>query len=46
MTETAYYKKNRDIIFNRVKNFYNNNIKILTERARNKYRELGQDEKK
>ena len=39
-------KKNRDIILQRAKNYYSNNIKILRERARNKYRELPEEEKK
>ena len=33
-------KKNREVILNRAKDYYENNNKLLRERAKNKYREL------
>ena len=45
MSETTYYQKNRDIILNRAKDYYNNNINVLRERAKNRYRELPEEEK-
>ena len=38
--KTNYYRKNRDIILNRVKEYYENNKERLREQARNKYRKL------
>ena len=46
MSETTYYQKNKDAIINRAKKYYQNNIEFLRERARNKYRELPEEEKK
>ena len=40
MSNTTYYQKNRDIILNRVKDYYENNTERLTELAKNKYRNL------
>ena len=45
MSETAYYQKNKDAMINRAKNNYHNNIDFLRERARNKYKELPEEEK-
>ena len=45
MSETTYYQKNKDAIINRAKNYYNNNIEFLREKARDKYRELPAEEK-
>ena len=45
MSETNYYQKNKDAIINRAKNYYNNNIEFLREKARDKYRELPAEEK-
>ena len=39
----VYYKKNRDVILNRAKYDYNNNIEILRE-SKTKYRELPEEE--
>ena len=39
-------KKNRDVILDRAKKYYENNKKILKEKARDKYRELSEEEKK
>ena len=41
----TYYKKNKDAILNRTKTYYHNNINFSRERARNKYRELPEEEK-
>ena len=38
-------KKNRDIILNRAKAYYENNKELLKERAKNRYRELSENEK-
>ena len=46
MSETTYYQKNKDAIINRAKNYYHNNIEFLREIARNKYRELPEEEKR
>ena len=43
MSETTY-QKNKDDIINRTENYYHNNIEFLRERARNKYRELPEEE--
>ena len=45
MSETTYYKRNRETILNRAKEYYENNKEILREKARNKYRELPEEEK-
>ena len=48
MSGTTYYQKNREVILNRAKGYYENNKKSLRERerAKNKYRELSEEEKK
>ena len=41
MSETTYYqkeKKNREILLNRAKDYYENNKKVLKEKTKNKYR--------
>ena len=38
-------KKNRDVIQNRAKDYYENKKELLRERAKNKYRELPENEK-
>ena len=45
MSETTYYKKNRDVILDRAKRYYENKKKILKDKARDKYRELSEEEK-
>ena len=45
MSETTCYKKNREVILNRAKDYYENNKELLRERAKNKYRELSKEEK-
>ena len=37
MSETTYYERNRDVILNRAKDYYENKKKLLRERAKNKY---------
>ena len=44
-TYLTYYQKNRDVILNRAKDYYENNKKRLREQARNQYRNLSEEEK-
>ena len=46
MDNTTYYQRNREIILNRAKNYYENDEGRLTEQVRNKYRNLFEDKKK
>ena len=41
----TYYKKARDVILNRAKDYYENDRKRLREQARDKYRNLSEEEK-
>ena len=43
--KTTYYRKNRGIILNRAKEYYEKNKERLTEQPRNKYRELAEKKK-
>ena len=43
MSETTYYQRKR--IPNRAKEYYENNKKVLREKARDKYRQLSGKEK-
>ena len=45
MSETTYYKRNREIVLNRAKYYYKNNNEKLREKARKRYRELSEEEK-
>ena len=47
MNEKTYYQRNRDIILNSAKDYYENNKELLRvrERAKNKYRSLSEDKK-
>ena len=48
MSECAnltYYQKNRDMILNRAKYYYKNDKEKLREQARDKYRNLSEEEK-
>ena len=47
MSETTYYQRNRVVILNRAKDYYENNKELLRERerAKYKYRELSEEEK-
>ena len=49
MSESAYltyYQKTRDVILNRAKDYYENDEEKLRVQARNKYRNLSEEEKK
>ena len=41
----AYYQRNRDVILNGAKDYYENDKERLREQARNKYRKLSEEEK-
>ena len=48
MRESAYltyYQKNRNVILNRAKDYFENDNERLREQARDKYRNLSEDEK-
>ena len=45
MGETTYYQKNRAVILNRAKDYYENDKERLREQARDKYRNLSEEEK-
>ena len=51
MSGTTYYQRKREVILNREKDYYENNKELLRERerererAKNKYRELSEEEK-
>ena len=36
MSVTTYYERNRDVILNRVNEYYKNNKEVLKEKAKNK----------
>ena len=38
------YQKNREVILNRAKDYYENDKERLREQARNKYRDLSEEE--
>ena len=44
-TNLTYYQKNRDVILNRAKDYYENDKGRLREQARDKYRNLSEEEK-
>ena len=46
MSETTYYQRNREVILNRAKDYYENNKKLLREKVKIKYRELSDEKKK
>ena len=43
--EKTYYQRNRDVILNRAKNYYENDKERLRKQARDKYRNLSEEEK-
>ena len=45
MSETTYYERSGNVILNRAKDDHKNNKELLRERAKNKYRELSEEEK-
>ena len=40
MGETNYYKKNRETVLNRAKDYYENTKEVLRDKGKNNYREL------
>ena len=44
--DLAYYQRNRDVILNNAKDYYENDKGRLREQARDKYRNLSEQEKK
>ena len=45
-TDLNYYQRNRDVILNRTKEHYKNDKERLRVQARDKYRNLSEEEKK
>ena len=45
MSNTTYYQKNRDVILNRAKDYYENDKKRLKEQVRDKHRNLSEEDK-
>ena len=43
--EETYYQKNRDVILNTAKSYYENDKEGLREQARDKYRNLSEEKK-
>ena len=43
--DLTYYQRNREFILNRAKDYYGNDKKRLREHARDKYRNLSEEEK-
>ena len=43
--DMTYYQRNWDVILNRVKDYYENDKERLREQARDKYRNLSEEEK-
>ena len=41
----TYYQRNRDVILNRAKHFYENDKERLREQVRDKYRNLSEEKK-
>ena len=44
-TDLTYYKKNKDLILNKPKYYYEINKERLREQARDKYKSLSEEEK-
>ena len=44
-TNLTYYQKNRNVLLNRAKNCYENNKERLRVQARDKYRNLSEEER-
>ena len=44
-TDLTYYKKNRDVVLNKAKDYDKNNKVRLRGQARHKYRNLSEEEK-
>ena len=46
MSDLTYYQRNRDVILDRAKYYYENNKERLREHAKDKCRNLSEEEKK
>ena len=46
ISDLTYYQRNRDVILIRAKDYYENDKERLREPARDKYRNLSEEEKK
>ena len=44
MNNATYYQRNREIALNKAKNYYKNNNKRLKKQAREKYRNLSEED--
>ena len=44
MSETTYYQRNRVVILDRAKKYYENNKKVLKDKVRDKHRDLSDEE--
>ena len=44
-TYLTYYQRNRDVILNRAKSYYENDKERFRKQARDKYRNLSEEEK-
>ena len=44
-TDLTYYQKNRDVVVNKAKGYYENNKERLKMQGRDKYRNLSEEEK-
>ena len=45
MDNTAYYQRNRDVALNKANRYYKNNNERLKKQARNKCRNLSEEDK-
>ena len=45
MSDLTYYQRNRDVILNRAKDYYENDRGRLRDQARDKYRNLSEEDK-
>ena len=45
MDNTTYYQRNREIMLNKAKDYYENDKERLREQTRNKYRNLFEEDK-
>ena len=45
MSNTTYCQRNRSVVLNRAKDYYENDKKRLKEQARDKYRNLSEEDK-
>ena len=43
--DLTYYQRNREVILNRAKDYYENDEKRLRKQARDKYRNLSEEKK-